>query len=84
MLPIPKHQPASLCECLVVPLVALHIAAQLGRPVAIPIARHPPMLRAAVPKAAIDKDGDLLAGENGVGLASQALQWLGMLAESKP
>ena len=62
--------PAHLSECRHGGSVALDVATELCLPklnVALGLARI--ALRAAVPKAAVDKDGDLAAGEGDVGLA---------------
>ena len=63
-------RPAHLSECCHGSAVALDVATELCLPklnIALGLARI--ALRAAMPKAAVDKDGDLAAGEGDVGLA---------------
>ena len=56
--------PAAICERSAHALVPSNIRVDLGAPMLCRRSRHDPMLRAAVPKAAINEDGDVVSSKN--------------------
>ena len=84
VLPRPDDDPASRLKRVIVGAVAVDVALQLGRPPANVALRWAEMLRAAMPEAAVDEDGDPCAGEDNIGTASDAAKRGEMLPEAQP
>jgi hypothetical protein len=85
VLPHPNDSPSCPGEVFVDLTIALNVAAQLRHPVIRIGPRHRPVQRAAVPKAAIDENGDPYAREDDVWTNLSCLDdQREILAESQP
>lgn len=86
VLPNPDYGPSGCAECGLVKAVTLDVSSNLRAPIGGVGSGAGPVLWAVVPEAAIDEDGNLLATEDDVGPAAQALQWSGVdsIAEATP
>jgi hypothetical protein len=67
VLPDSHYSPTSAGQCSIDPLVSVHVAIELGRPVPLVGRGAAPVLGAHVPEAAVDKHSDLTRREDDVG-----------------
>src|SRR5262249_17776209 len=84
VLPHANDEPARLYESEFVLPVANDGRLDLVRPPGAVRLRRRPVLRAAMPPAAVDEEGDALAGEHDIGLASEPFDWPPVDAVSEP
>src|SRR5215469_12017235 len=73
--PYPDNGPPGRMEPGVGVSIACHVALDLRAPELGIAPGRAVMLRAAVPKAAVDEDGDLGSGKHEIGGTAHALQW---------
>jgi hypothetical protein len=81
VLPDPDHLPTCCGQQRVYTLVSLSVAIELRTPIPAICLRRLPMLRTAVPEAAIDKHRDLPGWEHDVCAVSNASDWTPVLEE---
>lgn len=75
MLPDPDHGPSGCAELSLVETITFDVSSDLRAPISGIGSWTRSVLRTSVPEAAIDEDSNLLATEDDVGPAVQALQW---------
>lgn len=78
VLPDPDYGPSRCAELGLVEAITLDVSSDLRAPISGIGFWARSVLRTSVPEAAIDEDGNLLATEDDVGPAAQALQWSGV------